>query len=185
MTTITKNATASQRTLTGGQGDIHFFNRDLSLLDFNARVLHEAADTRNPLLERLKFLAIFASNTDEFFMKRIGLLKRWIISKPNETGPDGLTHRRQLELVRQRLADMTARQHEIWSRELRPLLAKAGITLRRYEQLTEDQQARAAEYFARYIFPVLTPLAVDPGHPFPFISNLSISRVEKNRRFRT
>ena len=175
MTTITKNATASQRTLTGGQGDIHFFNRDLSLLDFNARVLHEAADTRNPLLERLKFLAIFASNTDEFFMKRIGLLKRWIISKPNETGPDGLTHRRQLELVRQRLADMTARQHEIWSRELRPLLAKAGITLRRYEQLTEDQQARAAEYFARYIFPVLTPLAVDPGHPFPFISNLSIS----------
>ncbi len=175
MTTITENSATTLQPLTGGPADIRFFNRDLSWLDFNARVLHEAADKRNPLLERLKFLAIFASNTDEFFMKRIGLLKRWIINKPNETGPDGLTHRRQLELVRQRLADMCALQHDIWKRELRPQLAEAGITLRRYEELTERQQVHAAEYFTRYIFPVLTPLAVDPGHPFPFISNLSIS----------
>ena len=175
MTTSAENTTANLRPHTGGQPEVRFFNRDLSWLDFNARVLHEAADTRNPLLERLKFLAIFAGNTDEFFMKRIGLLKRWIINKPNETGPDGLTHRRQLELVRRRLADMSALQHTIWSGELRPLLAQAGITLRRYEELTEGQQAHAAEYFTRYIFPVLTPLAVDPGHPFPLISNLSIS----------
>ncbi len=175
MTTITENATADLRPLPGEQPETRFFNRDLSWLDFNARVLHEAADTRNPLLERLKFLAIFAGNTDEFFMKRISLLKRWIVSKPNEIGPDGLTHRRQLELVRQRLANMAAIQHTIWRGELRPLLANAGITLRRYEELTEGQQAHAAEYFTRYIFPVLTPLAVDPGHPFPFISNLSIS----------
>ncbi len=175
MTTSTENTTAPLRSPTGGQPEVRFFNRDLSWLDFNARVLHEAADARNPLLERLKFLAIFASNTDEFFMKRIGLLKRWILNKPHEIGPDGLTHRRQLELMRARLAEMCAMQHRIWGGELRPLLAEAGFTLRRYEELTEGQQARAAEYFTRHIFPVLTPLAVDPGHPFPFISNLSIS----------
>ncbi len=175
MTIAAENRMLDHPPLTGVQSDIRFFNRDLSWLDFNDRVLHEAADNRNPLLERLKFLAIFASNTDEFFMKRIGLMKRWIANKPNETGLDGLTHRRQLELVRQRLAAMSARQHEIWSQELRPLLAEAGITLRRFEDLNASQKARAAEYFTRYIFPVLTPLAVDPGHPFPFISNLSIS----------
>jgi polyphosphate kinase len=175
MTIVAESRLTDQGPLTGGQPEIRFFNRDLSWLDFNDRVLHEAADNRNPLLERLKFLAIFASNTDEFFMKRIGLMKRWIANKPNETGLDGLTHRRQLELVRQRLTRMSARQHEIWNRELRPLLEQAGVTLRRFEELNEHQRNRAAEYFTSYIFPVLTPLAVDPGHPFPFISNLSIS----------
>jgi polyphosphate kinase len=175
MTIVAESRLTDQGPLTGGQPEIRFFNRDLSWLDFNDRVLHEAADNRNPLLERLKFLAIFASNTDEFFMKRIGLMKRWIANKPNETGLDGLTHRRQLELVRQRLTSMSARQHEIWNRELRPLLEQAGVTLRRFEELNEHQRNRAAEYFTSYIFPVLTPLAVDPGHPFPFISNLSIS----------
>ncbi|MGC9260499.1 MAG: polyphosphate kinase 1 [Phycisphaerae bacterium] len=175
MTTSVENSTVNKAASIGGSSEPRFFNRDLSWLDFNARVLQEATDTRNPLLERLKFLAIFATNTDEFFMKRIGLMKRWIINKPNELGPDGLTHRQQLELVRQRLTELAARQQHIWSRELRPQLAAAGILLRRYEELNERQQARAAEYFIRYIFPVLTPLAVDPGHPFPFISNLSIS----------
>ncbi len=175
MTTMTEKTTADNPSVSDAAPDVRFFNRDLSWLDFNARVLHEAEDKRNALLERLKFLAIFASNTDEFFMKRIGLMKRWIAGKPNEIGLDGLTHRRQLELVRQRLSDMSARQHHIWNSELRPLLAEAGITLRRHDELNSNQQARAAEYFTRYIFPVLTPLAVDPGHPFPFISNLSIS----------
>ncbi len=181
MTSIAENSSAKapisgdRPNPSGGPMEARFFNRDLSWLDFNRRVLHEAADKRNPLLERLKFLAIFASNTDEFYMKRIGLLKRWIASKPNDIGTDGLTHRRQLELVRQRLNEDSLLQHKIWREELRPQLAAAGIILRRYEDLNENQQARASEYFTRYVFPVLTPLAVDPGHPFPFISNLSIS----------
>ncbi|MDA8379014.1 MAG: polyphosphate kinase 1 [Planctomycetia bacterium] len=170
-----ENVTVSPAMPAVGTPEVRFFNRDLSWLDFNARVLHEATDMRNPLLERLKFLAIFASNTDEFFMKRIGLMKRWIVNKPNEMGTDGLTHRRQLELVRQRLAELAELQQNIWSRELRPQLAQAGILLQHYEDLNENQRMRAAEYFTRYIFPVLTPLAVDPGHPFPFISNLSVS----------
>jgi polyphosphate kinase len=152
-----------------------FFNRDLSWLDFNYRVLHEAMDQRNPLLERVKFLAIFASNMDEFFMKRIGLLKRLIIAKPNEIAPDGYSHKEQLDLVRKRLSELSALQHTVWQEQLRPELAQQNVFLRIYHRLEPEQQQQAAEYFRRYVFPVLTPLAVDPGHPFPFISNLSVS----------
>ena len=156
-------------------GESRFFNRDLSWLDFNYRVLHEAMDHRNPLLERVKFLAIFASNTDEFFMKRIGLLKRLIVAKPNEIGSDGFSHREQLDLVRKRLFELSNLQDTIWREQLRPQLAQQNIFLRTYDRLESHQQQQAAEYFRRYVFPVLTPLAVDPGHPFPFISNLSVS----------
>src|SRR5271170_3318494 len=154
---------------------VRFFNRDLSWLDFNYRVLHEAMDHRNPLLERVKFLAIFASNIDEFFMKRIGLLKRLIIAKPSEIGLDGYTHKEQLDLVRKRLFELANLQESIWREQLRPQLAQQNIFLRTYDRLEPDQQQQAAEYYRRYVFPVLTPLAVDPGHPFPFISNLSVS----------
>ncbi len=157
------------------QAEARFFNRDLSWLDFNYRVLHEAKDRRNPLLERVKFLAIFASNMDEFFMKRVGLLKRLIQAKPNEVGLDGLTHRRQLELVRRRLAELADLRRALWEDELRPELAEHHILLEPYGALNEHQRHEAREYFRQSIFPVLTPLAVDPGHPFPFISNLSVS----------
>ncbi len=152
-----------------------FFNRDLSWLDFNHRVLHEAMDRRNPLLERVKFLAIFAGNMDEFFMKRIGLLKSLVKAKPNEAGLSGLPHRQEFEWVRRRLAELAILQQSIWENDLRPALERENIVLRPYALLDEEQKQKAAEYFRRHIFPVLTPLAVDPGHPFPFISNLSVS----------
>ncbi len=156
-------------------GSVRFLNRDLSWLDFNYRVLYEAMDPRNPLLERVKFLAIFAGNTDEFFMKRFGLLKRLMSSKAGEQGIDGLSHTQQFERVRQRLANMVLCQQKVWREKLQPALAREGIVLRQCADLTPEQREKAAAYFRSVIFPVLTPLAVDPGHPFPFISNLSVS----------
>ncbi len=152
-----------------------FFNRDLSWLDFNFRVLHEATNPRNPLLERVKFLGIFASNTDEFFMKRIGVLKQIAAAKPLDVSPDGFTHIQQLSLVRQKLSQLADIQRQIWEDQLKPEMEKANLRLCTYEQLNAKQQQFAADYFRQIVFPVLTPLAVDPGHPFPFISNLSVS----------
>ncbi len=152
-----------------------FLNRDLSWLDFNSRVLAEAQDPRNPLLERVKFLAIFSSNQDEFFMKRVGLLIRRIAQHSAERSLDGLTAQQQFLVVGRRVADLTTRQIDIWQSQLLPELESQRILLRSYAQLTPDQRATADDYFERQIFPVLTPLAVDPGHPFPFISNLSVS----------
>lgn len=152
-----------------------FINRDMSWLDFNLRVLAEAEDTRNKLLERVRFLAIFSSNQDEFFMKRIGLLRRKISQKKLDRSPDGLTPAQQLLLVRDRIAAMTTRQLDVWSQQIRPALETEQIFIRTYDQLTPEQKTKADTYFESQIFPVLTPLAVDPGHPFPFISNLSLS----------
>jgi polyphosphate kinase len=152
-----------------------FFNRDLSWLEFNRRVLHEAKDPRTPLLERLKFLAIYSSNSDEFFMKRIGLLRRKIAQKSVERSHDGLTLEQHYDAVREKMRGMTAEVVDLWTQELRPALEREGIFIRDYDELTPEQQAKADEYFRSQIYPVLTPLAVDPGHPFPFISNLSLS----------
>jgi len=152
-----------------------FFNRDLSWLDFNRRVLHEAVDPRTPLLERLKFLAIYSSNSDEFFMKRMGLLRRKIAQKSAERSHDGLTPEQHYRVVRQRLQALTREVVDLWTNTLRPALERENIFLRDYVELSPEQKAKADEYFRTRIFPVLTPLAVDPGHPFPFISNLSLS----------
>jgi polyphosphate kinase len=152
-----------------------FFNRDLSWLDFNRRVLHEAADERTPLLERVKFLAIYSSNSDEFFMKRVGLLKRKIASKSAERSHDGLTAHEHYQAVREKIASLTREVIDLWTHRLRPALESENIFIRDYVELTPEQKARADEYFRTQIFPVLTPLAVDPGHPFPFISNQSLS----------
>lgn len=152
-----------------------FFNRDISWLDFNLRVLAEAEDPRNKLLERVRFLAIFSSNQDEFFMKRIGLLRRKISQKKLDRSADGLTPAQQLILVRERVDKMTARQLTVWKEQIRPALESENIFIRTYDQLTPEQKAKADLYFDTQIFPVLTPLAVDSGHPFPFISNLSLS----------
>jgi polyphosphate kinase len=152
-----------------------YFNRDLSWLDFNRRVLQEAMDPRVPLLERLKFLAIYSSNSDEFFMKRLGLLRRKMAKKSAERSHDGLTPEQHFRAVRERMRDLTGEVVQLWTRTLRPELERERIFLRDYVELTPDQKTKADEYFRTRIFPVLTPLAVDPGHPFPFISNLSLS----------
>ncbi len=152
-----------------------FLNRDLSWLDFNRRVLHEAMDERTPLLDRVKFLAIYSSNSDEFFMKRIGLIKRKIAAGAVDRTIDGLTWTQHLAAVRKRILEMTSNAIDLWTKVLRPALETQQIFIRDYEQLTQEQRHKADEYFRNQIYPVLTPLAVDPGHPFPFISNLSLS----------
>ena len=152
-----------------------FLNRDLSWLEFNHRVLHEAQDARTPLLDRLKFLAIYSNNSDEFFMKRIGLLRRKLATNPTERSLDGSTVEQHLTMVLKRLGELTAEVVELWNNELRPALQHEQIFIRDYPELTAEQKARADDYFKSQIFPILTPLAVDPGHPFPFISNLSLN----------
>ncbi len=152
-----------------------YFNRDLSWLDFNRRVLHEAMDTRTPLLERVKFLAIYSSNSDEFFMKRMGLLRRKIVQKSVEYSHDGLTAEQHLRAVSLHVKSLTKEVVDLWTKVLRPALEAEGIFIRDYVELTAEQKGKADDYFRAQIFPVLTPLAVDPGHPFPFISNLSLS----------
>jgi polyphosphate kinase len=152
-----------------------FLNRDLSWLEFNRRVLHEALDERTPLLERLKFLGICASNLDEFFMKRVGWVKRRLDEDAVPRAADGLPPQELLAAFRQTLLPMIAQQAECFSKVLRPKLAEAGIHLLKWEELTAAERAAAEAFFKASVFPVLTPLAVDPGHPFPFLSNLSVS----------
>ncbi len=153
-----------------------YFNRELSWLDFNWRVLYQAIDDRIPLLERVRFLSITSNNLDEFFRKRIGGLKRQVAAGVHKLSPDGRTPVEQLELCRPAVLAISQKISEVWEETLKPLLAKkAGIRIYRYEDLTNAQKQWLRDYFQAHIFPVLTPLAVDPGHPFPFISNLSLS----------
>ncbi|MBD2088414.1 polyphosphate kinase 1 [Microcoleus sp. FACHB-1515] len=152
----------------------YYFNRELSWLEFNQRVLHEAIDSRTPLLERLKFAAIFSSNLDEFFMVRVALLKQRLRAGIDRFPPDGLSPQAQLEAIAQRLRPMVAEQHRHFQ-TLRPQLIEHGVYLLDYADLNEVQQRSLQDYFERRIYPVLTPLAVDPGHPFPQMSNLSLN----------
>ena len=151
-----------------------YLNRELSWLAFNARVLHEAADTRVPLLERLKFLAIFGSNLDEFFMVRVAGLRRQVASGVLHHTPDGLTAAEQLSAIRSRVALLLADQRQCLV-SLLGELAPHGVRLVRMSELTAGERRAIDEQFESQIFPVLTPLAVDPGHPFPYVSNLSLS----------
>lgn len=152
-----------------------YFNRELSWLQFNYRVLHEALDGRTPLLERLKFSAIFSSNLDEFFMVRVSGLKEQVAAEVTRRSPDGLTPREQLEAINQRLRPLVVKQHLQFEQELRPLLAQQGIHILNYIDLSQEQRFYLHQYFEERVFPVLTPLAVDPGHPFPRMSNLSLN----------
>ena len=152
-----------------------YLNRELTWLEFNRRVLHEAADSRTPLLERVNFLSIFNSNLDEFFMKRVGLLKRQVEANIVSRRPDGLSPQRQLSASRQKVLDMIAWQADIFRQHIVPALAQSGIRILQYRELSPVQRRFADNYFRRQVFAVLTPLAVDPGHPFPFLSNLSTS----------
>ena len=152
-----------------------FLNREASWLEFNRRVLHEALDARTPLLERIGFLAIFNSNLDEFYMKRVGGLKRQIEAGVLTRTPDGYTPQEQLAMIRDMVLPMLAEQAACFTDELKPALAEAGIHLLDWDGLDEAGRAQAEAYFEANLFPVVTPLSVDPGHPFPFISNLSTS----------
>ncbi len=152
-----------------------FANRELALLAFQRRVFEEALDPANPLLERVKFLAIVASNLDEFFMIRVAGLKQQIAAGVTEVPPDGLTPANQLAQARREALALSRAIGECLHSELLPQLATAGIHVLDWPQLSEKQRAQAVNYFNELVFPVLTPLAFDPGRPFPHISNLSLN----------
>ena len=155
--------------------DDRYLNRELSWLDFNARVLALAEDTSQPLLERAKFLAIFASNLDEFFMVRVAGLKRRDETGLTVRSADGLTPREQLAQIAERSQALADRHARVFIHSVQPALREHGIQLLRWEQLTEAQRELMTSYFHDQIFPVLTPLAFDPAHPFPYISGLSLN----------
>jgi len=152
-----------------------YLNRELSELAFQRRVLAEATDDRNPLLGRVRFLSILTRNLDEFVMKRVGGLKQQIRAGVTEETADGRTPREQWREVHDTLAPIIERQSECYRDTLRPELAEAGINVLDYEDLSEDDRADMREYFENSVRPTLTPLSFDPAHPFPFISNLSLS----------
>jgi polyphosphate kinase len=153
----------------------HFLNRELSWLEFDARVLAEAFDERNPLLERLKFLAIFSSNLDEFYMVRVAGLRRQVAARVQQTPPDGLTAREQLDAIERRVAELLDQARTCLHDLLLPALAEHGVRLLPMAELNGAEREAIDSFFETHVFPVLTPLAVDPGHPFPYISNLSLS----------
>src|SRR5436305_706929 len=152
-----------------------YINRELSWIEFNRRVFGEAQNTRHPLLERVKFLSIFDSNLDEFIMIRIAGLKDQLAAHVTTLSPDGLTAEQQLAAVHQRLAPLVKEVHDYWLNTLLPLLAEQHVHILNYEELDESQRAAMLSYFEREIFPVLTPLAVDPRHRFPISCNRSLN----------
>ena len=151
-----------------------YLNRELTWLAFNQRVLHEAQDARNPLLERVKFLAIVGSNLNEFFMKRIGGLKQQIGARVRELTVDGRSPEQQVSECLAVVRDIVEQQRLLAS-ELHRLLKEQGIVLRSHQRLTEEQRQQMREYYLQNIFPLVTPQTMDPAHPFPFISNLSLN----------
>jgi polyphosphate kinase len=152
-----------------------YINRELSLLDFQARVLEEALDEDNPLLERVKFTAFVGNNLDEFFMVRVAGLKKQVAAGVADLSPDGMTPAEQLAAIRKITLKLMTESQEGFQDDLVPLLDKAGVHILNYEDLTQKQKDNADNYFTEVIFPILTPMAFDPGHPFPHISNLSLN----------
>jgi polyphosphate kinase len=153
----------------------YYINREISWLQFNERVLEEAFDRDRPLLERVKFLSIFSSNLDEFFMIRVSGLRQQLASGAVSAPADGMRPAEQLAAIRERLLPQLQRHGDLWQDELRPKLGEAGIRILDYEELKNKQRKLLRRHFETEILPALTPLAFDPGHPFPHISNLSIN----------
>ena len=151
------------------------FNRELSWIEFNRRVLEEALDKTHPLLERLKFLSIFSTNLDEFFMIRVSGLQEALEENVVKASPDGLTPAEQLKEISVRLRPLVAEQTRCLLEEILPELKAHGIAITPYSELSEEERQVATRYFMENVFPVLTPQAVDPGHPFPYISNRSLN----------
>lgn len=155
----------------------HFNNRELSWLEFNARVLEEAHDPTVPLLERIKFLAIFSQNLDEFYMIRIAGLKHQISAGVEDTSADGMTPTQVMQALSKRTHELTAIQHKTFTTELLPELEKNGIRILHQHQLDDTQRQFLNDYFRTTLFPLLTPLALDPSHPFPYLSNKMLCLV--------
>ncbi len=151
----------------------HFINRELSWLDFNSRVLEEAVDTSNPLLDRVKFLSIFSSNLDEFFMVRVSGLREQAFGDgaPQDYSPDGLRAITQLQRVAERTQELVAAQYRCWNDSVRPALDAEGIRLLTHDQLNADQLDALDHFFRERAFPILTPMAIDPSHPSPHFHN--------------
>ncbi len=184
----TATATAATRTTRPGQDGTGvrpdrtrwYLNRELTWLEFNRRVFSEACDVRNPLLERLFFLSVIGSNLDEFFMKRIGGLKQQVGAGLKLLSIDGRTPQQQVGQGYAVIRDLIARQHNM-EQELLGQLARQDIHLLKYAQLSDEQRQRMAAYFRDNIYPLLTPQGMDPAHPFPFISNLSLNLLVATR----
>src|SRR6202163_1406928 len=151
----------------------NFINRELSWLEFNRRVLEEAQDPTQPLIERVKFLTIFSSNLDEFFEIRVAGIKQQIESETSDVGPDGLSPTETFHNIQRIVRELVAAQYALWNDELVPELAKNGIRIREVAQLNTKRAAWARRYFQEEVFPMLTPLAVDASHPFPQLLNKS------------
>jgi len=152
-----------------------YLNRELSRLDFDERVLAMAEDPKLPVLERVRFLAIFSQNLDDFFQVRVAGLKEQVLAAVAVASPDGMSPLEQLKVIRARVEGLVDRQVGLFNRNIVPALAEAGITLVRADEVTKRELSQLHTVFRQQIFPVLTPLAVDPGHPFPYISHLSLN----------
>ncbi len=165
-------------------GKDYFINYELSWLKFNWRVLSEAQDPNKPLLERVKFIGIVCSNLDEFYQKRVGGLKRQYHAGVSELSLDGLTPKEQLTAIRKDIGKMIRAYRDCFFKDLLPALEKEGIKILNYNKLSAELKAKADDYFSRQLYPIITPLAVDEAHPFPFISNksrsLAVKLKEKN-----
>ncbi|HEU4523239.1 MAG TPA: RNA degradosome polyphosphate kinase, partial [Thermoanaerobaculia bacterium] len=153
---------------------VRLFNREFSWIDFDRRVLAEARDASVPLLERVKFLSIAANNLDEFLMVRVGAIRELVVSGIQERSPDGLTPKQQIKGIRERVKALMAEMYEAYD-ELIPDLRKAGIVIEDFTALSKKEQSALRDYFEAQVAPILTPLAVDPGHPFPFLTSRALN----------
>src|SRR4051812_38477336 len=156
---------------------IQFINRELSWLEFNQRVLDQAVDLSNPLLERLKFFCISHSNLDEYFEVRVAGIKQQIEAEVAERSLDGLTPRETFRAIRERVSKMVEDQYRCWGQSVRPELVKQGICFLDFHQLSAGQFNWVQSYYYAEIRPVLTPLAIDPAHPFPQLLNKSLNMI--------
>ncbi|MCW5970449.1 MAG: polyphosphate kinase 1 [Blastocatellales bacterium] len=164
-----------ERIPTGSLGEGALFNRELSWIEFNSRVLDEALDPTQPLLERLKFLTIFSTNLDEFFMIRVSGLQEQLEANPMMLSPDGLTPATQLRLISERLKPLLDLQLRCLRDQILPGLEQYGVRIASYGHLDGGQREEMRTFYTERVFPVLTPLSVDPSHPFPYISNISLN----------
>ena len=158
-----------------------YFNRETSLLDFQERVLAIGENPNVPLLERVKFVAIVSANLDEFFQVRVAALQDQLAAGVGASSPDGYTPSEQLEAIRPQVVDLAGRMERLFHNELVPALSDNGIRLSDWDDLDPDDRKELVDVYEQQIYPVLTPLAVDPSHPFPYISNLSLNLAVRVR----